>query len=130
MMVFDLTSGGLIRAWKRTPAATFSIYRDSRPKAFRGDKPKPCNASLKTISPSARRLHEPRVVKMRSWTVLEWIVFAPCLIWTVSTNIALRQHYKNSLRPSLPANATHMRRLTSVVIVAIVGYPPFHLLWL
>jgi hypothetical protein len=67
---------------------------------------------------------------MKSWTVLEWIVFAPYLVWAISTNVALRQHYKHVGKPALPANATAMTQLTSIAVVAIVGYPPFHLLWL
>jgi hypothetical protein len=66
---------------------------------------------------------------MNSWTVLKWAVFALCLMWTISTNIALRQHYKKSDEPMLPANATAMTPLMSVVVVTVVGYSPFHLLW-
>jgi hypothetical protein len=60
----------------------------------------------------------------------EWAVFVLALIWAIFTNIALRQHYKNSDAPTLPANATAMTQLTSVVVVAAAGYSPFHLLWL
>jgi hypothetical protein len=62
--------------------------------------------------------------------LVEWAVFALALSWTISTNIALRQHYKHSDRPALPANATALVQLTSVVGVVAAGYSPFHLLWL
>jgi hypothetical protein len=61
---------------------------------------------------------------------VEWAIFALALIWAVCTSIALRQHYKDSDHPSLPANATALTQLTSVVVVAAVGCSPFHLLWL
>lgn len=67
---------------------------------------------------------------MKSWTVLEWIVFALCAIWTISTNIALRQHYKSSDQPTLPANSTAMTQMFGVVVIAAAGYSPFHLLWI
>jgi len=67
---------------------------------------------------------------MNSWTALEWLVFDLCLFWTISTNIALRQHYKNSDRPTLPANATGLTQLASIVVIGVAGYSPFHLLWL
>ncbi|MFI5020691.1 MAG: hypothetical protein ACHQRJ_03420 [Alphaproteobacteria bacterium] len=67
---------------------------------------------------------------MNSWTVFEWSVFVLCLVWTISTNIALRQHYKNSDEPTLPANAIAMTQLVSVVAVTAFGYSAFHLLWL
>jgi hypothetical protein len=58
-----------------------------------------------------------------------WTVFALSVIWVICTNIALRQHYKDSDRPALPANATAMTQLIGVVVVAAVGCSPFHLLW-
>jgi hypothetical protein len=58
---------------------------------------------------------------------VEWAVIGLCFIWTVSTNIALRQHYKNSDKPALPANATAMTQVTSFVVVAAVGCSPFYL---
>jgi len=61
---------------------------------------------------------------------VEWVVFALAAIWTIGTNIALRAHYANSDRPELPANATAMAQLASVIIVAAAGYSPLHLLWL
>ena len=50
--------------------------------------------------------------------------------WAICTNIALRQHYKNSDKPALPANATAMTQATSIVVAAAVGYSLLHLLWL
>jgi hypothetical protein len=67
---------------------------------------------------------------MTNWTTLNWVVFGICLIWTIFTNFALRQHYKNSNDPVLPANATAMTQLASVAVVAVAGYSPFHLIWL
>ena len=66
---------------------------------------------------------------MKSWTALEWIVFALCAVWTTSTNIAPRQHYKSSDQPMLPANSTAMTQMIGVVVIASAGYSPFHLLW-
>jgi hypothetical protein len=62
--------------------------------------------------------------------LVEWTVFALALSWALCTNVALRQHYKNSDRPALPENATAMAQLTSIVVVAAAGYSPLHLLWL
>jgi len=62
--------------------------------------------------------------------LVECAVFALSLIWTISTNIALRQHYKNSDEPASPANATAMTQATSIVVVTAFGYSPLHLLWL
>jgi hypothetical protein len=62
--------------------------------------------------------------------LVEWAVFALAASWAISSNVALRQHYKSSHRPALPANTTGLAQLTSVVVVAAVGYSPFHLLWL
>jgi hypothetical protein len=59
-----------------------------------------------------------------------WTVFALSVIWAICTNIALRQHYKDSDQPALPANAIALTQLTSVVVVVAVGCSPFHLLWL
>ena len=66
---------------------------------------------------------------MKSWTALEWIVFALCAVWTISTNIALRQHYKNSDQPALPANSTAMTKMIGVFVIVIIWYSPFHLFW-
>jgi hypothetical protein len=57
-------------------------------------------------------------------------VFALCAVWTISTNIALRQHYKHSDQPMLPANSIAMTQLIAVVVIATARYSPFHLLWL
>jgi hypothetical protein len=62
--------------------------------------------------------------------VIGWAVFALALSVTICTNIALRQHYKHSNQPELPANATAVTQLTGVVAVAVAGYSPFHPLWL
>jgi hypothetical protein len=62
--------------------------------------------------------------------VVEWTVFALAVSWAICTNIALRQYYKNSDLPELPANATAMTQLTSIVGVVAAGYSPFDLLWL
>ena len=62
--------------------------------------------------------------------LVAWTVFALTVIWAICTNIALRQHYKDSDQPALPANATALTQLTSVVVVAAGGCSPFHLLWL
>jgi hypothetical protein len=59
-----------------------------------------------------------------------WTVFALAVSWALCTNIALRQHYKNSDRPAVPENATALAQLVSVVVIPAVGYSPFHLLWL
>ncbi|HVB80911.1 MAG TPA: hypothetical protein VNE82_13310 [Candidatus Binataceae bacterium] len=67
---------------------------------------------------------------MNSWTVLEWVVFVLCAVWATSTNIALRQHYKSGDQPMLPANSTAMTQLIGIVVIAAVGYSPFHLLWI
>jgi hypothetical protein len=70
------------------------------------------------------------VAPVIAWAVfaLGWAVFALALVVTICTNIALRQHYKHSYQPELPANTIALTQLTSVVAVA-AGYSPFHLLW-
>jgi hypothetical protein len=67
---------------------------------------------------------------MNTWTVLEWAVFICGAIWTLSTNVALRKHYKNSDQPTLPANSTAMTQLIGVAVIAMAGYSPFHLVWI
>jgi len=62
--------------------------------------------------------------------VVGWAVFGLALSWTICTNIALRQHYKHSDQPALPANATALTQLSGVVAVILAGCSPFHLLWL
>ena len=62
--------------------------------------------------------------------IVEWAVFALSSIWIISTNIALRQHYRNSDQPALPANATAMTQAMSIIVVAAFGYTPLHLIWL
>jgi hypothetical protein len=59
--------------------------------------------------------------------VIGWAVFALALSWAICTTIALRQHYKHSKQPELPANATGLTQLTGVVAVAVAGYSAFHL---
>ena len=66
---------------------------------------------------------------MNSWTGIEWSVFVLCVIWTTMTNVALRQHYKSSDEPQLPANATAMAQLIGVLAIAAFGNSPFHLIW-
>jgi hypothetical protein len=63
-------------------------------------------------------------------TLVQWVVFALAASWAICTNFALRQHYKHSDQPTLPANATALTQLAGVVAVAVAGYSPFHLLWL
>jgi len=63
-------------------------------------------------------------------TFVQWVVFAVAASCAICTTIALRQHYKHSKQPELPANAIALTQLTSVVAVAAAGYSPFHLLWL
>jgi hypothetical protein len=62
--------------------------------------------------------------------VIGWAVLALAASWAICTNFALRQHYKHSDQPTLPANATALTQLTGVAAVAAAGYSPFHLLWL
>jgi hypothetical protein len=62
--------------------------------------------------------------------VIGWAVFALALSWVICTNIALREHYKHSNQPDLPANATALTQLISIAAVTVAGYSPFHLLWL
>ena len=57
-------------------------------------------------------------------------VFALAASWVICTNFALRQHYKLSDQPTLPANVTASTQLSGVVAVILAGYSPFHLLWL
>src|SRR5207248_3779151 len=63
-------------------------------------------------------------------TFVQWVVLALAASWAICTNIALRQHYKHSDQPALPANATALTQLTGVIAVAVAGCSPFHLLWL
>jgi hypothetical protein len=63
-------------------------------------------------------------------TLAQWTVFALAASWAICTNFALRQHYKHSDQPTLPANATALTQLSGVVAVILAGYSPFHLLWL
>jgi hypothetical protein len=51
-------------------------------------------------------------------TVVQWTAFALAVSWAICTNIALRQHYKKSNRPALPANATALAQLMNIVVIA------------
>jgi hypothetical protein len=63
-------------------------------------------------------------------TLAQWAVFALAASWAICTNFALRQHYKHSDQPTLPANATALTQLAGVVAVTVAGCSPFHVLWL
>jgi ABC-type xylose transport system permease subunit len=67
---------------------------------------------------------------MNAWNVLEWIVFVLALLWGIMTNISVRQHYKTSSQPALPANAFAMTQTASIVVIVVFHYSPLHLLWL
>lgn len=67
---------------------------------------------------------------MNEWSLFEWIVFVLGLIWALMTNIHVRQHYKTSNMPMIPANTFAMVQTTGLVTVAITHYSPLHLLWL
>ena len=62
--------------------------------------------------------------------VIQWAIFALATSWAICTNLALRQHYNSSDWPALSENAIAMAQATSVAVVAVAGYSPFHLLWL
>ena len=53
--------------------------------------------------------------------VIGWAVLALAASWAICTNIALRQHYKHSDEPALPANATALTQLTGVVGALVVA---------
>jgi hypothetical protein len=63
-------------------------------------------------------------------TWLEWVVLAAAGLWALLTNIAVRNHYKGSTTPQIPANTFAMIQLLSVVGVLGLHRSPFHLLWL
>ena len=52
-------------------------------------------------------------------TLAQWTVFALAASWAICTNFALRQHYKHSDQPTLPANATALTQLSGVVTVIL-----------
>lgn len=62
--------------------------------------------------------------------VLEWVVLLPAALWALLTNITVRNHYKESSTPTIPANTFALVQLLSVVGVLLLHRSPFHLLWL
>src|SRR5579864_2646865 len=98
-----------------------AAHGDRAPRRAPGDQgrpkqPRQVHARLGILRYSPTIPHELGVAEMHSWTTLGWVVFALSLIWAVSTNIVLRQHYSSSVEPMLPANATALTQLASVVV--------------
>lgn len=63
-------------------------------------------------------------------TWFKWSVFALAALWAFSTNLTVRNHYKTSSTPVLPANTFALVQALSVVGVLILHRTPLHLLWL
>jgi len=62
--------------------------------------------------------------------VLEWVVLIAASLWALTTNIIVRQHYKESKAPTIPANTFALVQLLSVIGVVVLRRSPLHLLWL
>jgi len=63
-------------------------------------------------------------------TRLEWGILILAGLWALLTNITVRNHYKSSTTPQIPANTFAMIQFLSVVGVSVLHRTPFHLLWL
>lgn len=61
---------------------------------------------------------------------LEWAILTLAAIWAVSTNLHVRDYYKRSATPAIPANTFAMVQLLAVAGVLGLRITPFHLLWL
>jgi hypothetical protein len=73
---------------------------------------------------------EVEITNMVNWSVIEWVVFIICCLWSLMTNISVRQHYKKSETPTLSANAFAMIQILSVIFNIVFLFSPFHLIWL
>jgi hypothetical protein len=67
---------------------------------------------------------------MSTWSVIEWMVFILGCLWSLMTNITVRQHYKGSNTPALPANTFAMIQIVSVILNIVFRFSPLHLFWL
>ena len=61
---------------------------------------------------------------------VEWGVLILGGLWATSTNATVRNHYKTSNAPVLPANTFAMIQALSVIGVLVLHRSPFHLFWL
>jgi hypothetical protein len=80
----------------------------------------------KPISPPRSALGDDLIPMTR----LEWAILILAGVWALLTNITVRNHYKSSATPQIPANTFAMIQLLSVVGVLVLHRTPFHLLWL
>lgn len=67
---------------------------------------------------------------MRRMTWPEWTVLALAGLMAISANLTVRQHYKTSDAPMIPANTFAMVQTLSVIGVLALHKSPLHLLWL
>jgi hypothetical protein len=63
-------------------------------------------------------------------TWVRWSVLTVAALWALSTNLTVRNHYKTSSMPVLPANTFALFQTLSVLGVLALHRSPFHLLWL
>ena len=63
-------------------------------------------------------------------TWLRWAVLAIGILWALCTNLTVRNHYKTSSMPMLPANTSALFQTLSVICVIVLHRSPFHILWL
>jgi hypothetical protein len=61
---------------------------------------------------------------------LEWTVLILAALWALLTNIHVRNHYKHSAAPVIPANTFALVQTFSVVGLLVLRKSPLHLLWL
>jgi hypothetical protein len=63
-------------------------------------------------------------------TWIKWAALTLAALWALSTNLTVRNHYKTSSTPVLPANTFALGQVLSIVGVLALHLSPFHLLWL
>ncbi len=61
---------------------------------------------------------------------VEWGILILAALWTLMTNLSVRERYKISSQPTIPANGFAMFQTVSVVGVSVLHYSPLHLFWL
>jgi len=61
---------------------------------------------------------------------LELGLSAIAALWTLSTNLSVRQHYKSSAVPMIPANTVAFVQTLSLLSVLFFHISALHLVWL
>lgn len=61
---------------------------------------------------------------------IEWGVLALGTLWALFTNFSVREHYKASHQPAIPANSIALFQTLAVLGVWLLHFSSLHLVWL